>query len=486
MGKIKPDILVILTVSVCLNLCSQDHYNIEVSCKGGANLEVILGHYLGSSIVPVDTTKLNNEGNGTFNGNEALSGGLYFLYLGENKMIDIIVDEDQDFKIGFDINIPDFKVEGSTDNELFFEYRKYMLEKGAEMGRLQDVKTRSESKAAKDSVDMAMQSLNKEVEGHITKMVEANKGTFFSTFVAAARDIKMPAAPVDVGGNLTDSLFYYHYYVQHYFDQFDLSDERLMRTPIYNQKVELYISQVVFPKADSLIKAVDFLISKTENNEELFKNMLSSLMLYALRNDGGEMDEVFVHLSEDYYIPKATWAEPAFMDLLKKKTGEKRRTLRGQVAPDFEFLEVPTNHFLEAAINDDLKKDTLIGIPIKISSIDADYTVLYFWEADCGHCKEVTPVLYDRYLKSFKSKGVKVLSIQMLTGPEGKAKWIDFTNKHQLYDWINVWQPNDFEYRTVYDLRYSPVIYLLDKDKKILAKNIAPEQVKEIIELNSK
>ncbi|MBN1182959.1 MAG: DUF5106 domain-containing protein [Bacteroidales bacterium] len=480
---IKPNILVILIVSACLNLCSQDHYTIEVSIKGGANLEVILGHYLGSSIVPVDTIVLNNDGEGAFTGKEALPQGLYFLYLGENKMIDMIIADDQDFKISFSKNIPDFKIEGSKENELFFDYRNYMLSKGAEMGRLNDIQIRSNSKAAKDSIDKVMQDLNTEVVNHVTKMTDENMGTFFSTFVIGARDIPMPLAPKDKDGNLTDSLFYYHYAVEHYFDNFDLSDERLLRTPIYNEKVEMYISQVVAPRTDSLLKAVDFLLSKTENSEELFKNMLSMLMLYSLRNDYSEMDEVFVHLAEDYYLPKADWAEPDFMNLLRKKTNEKKRTLRGQIAPDFEVLEVSTDHFLKSANNADLKTDTLVGSPMMISSVNAEYTILYFWEADCGHCKEVTPKLYEMYEKSLKEKGVKIISIQMLTSPVGKTKWIDFVNKHQLYDWYNVWQPNDFEYRTVYDLRYSPVMYLLDKDHKIIAKNIAPEQVDELIEL---
>ena len=64
----------------------------------------------------------------------------------------------------------------------------------------------------------------------------------------------------------------------------------------------------------------------------------------------------------------------------------------------------------------------------------------------------------------------------------GKVKWVDFINKHQMYDWINAWNPYDYKYKIQYDVRTTPQIFILDKDKKIIGKRIGHDQVFDLIE----
>jgi len=81
-----------------------------------------------------------------------------------------------------------------------------------------------------------------------------------------------------------------------------------------------------------------------------------------------------------------------------------------------------------------------------------------------------------------------VIAISTLFGEDGKEQWADFVNEYQLYDWINAWNPYSYEYKLKFDILSTPTIYLLDKDKKIIAKKISPEHVVEIITslINSK
>ena len=67
-------------------------------------------------------------------------------------------------------------------------------------------------------------------------------------------------------------------------------------------------------------------------------------------------------------------------------------------------------------------------------------------------------------------------------GEDGKVKWTDFVNEHKLYNWINAWNPYSYDYKIKYDILSTPQIYLLDKNKKIIAKKIAVEQVEDIID----
>jgi hypothetical protein len=87
-------------------------------------------------------------------------------------------------------------------------------------------------------------------------------------------------------------------------------------------------------------------------------------------------------------------------------------------------------------------------------------------------------VLYEEYQK-LKSKDVKVVAI--CTETERK-KWTEFIIKHKL-DWYNV---ADIElhntFRSIYDITSTPVVYCLDRNKKILAKRLPVEKLSEFIE----
>jgi thiol-disulfide isomerase/thioredoxin len=107
--------------------------------------------------------------------------------------------------------------------------------------------------------------------------------------------------------------------------------------------------------------------------------------------------------------------------------------------------------------------------------------LLYFWEADCGHCKKSTPKLYEVFEK-YKDQGVEVLAVHVINSIEGKEKWIDFINEYELLDWTNCWSPHNNDFRTDYNLLSFPQLFLLDEDKKIIAKGLAPEQVGEILD----
>jgi thiol-disulfide isomerase/thioredoxin len=128
-----------------------------------------------------------------------------------------------------------------------------------------------------------------------------------------------------------------------------------------------------------------------------------------------------------------------------------------------------------------VKRNPYAGSFFNLSGEKGEYTILYFWEADCGHCKKTIPLLHS-FFNKMKDKGVKVIAVNMLGGIEGKVAWVDFVNEHKLYGWINAWNPYDFSSRDAYDVSSSNTLFLLDENMKILAKKITPEQAEAIIE----
>ena len=194
------------------------------------------------------------------------------------------------------------------------------------------------------------------------------------------------------------------------------------------------------------------------------------------------MDEVQMHIAEKYYIPGSWWSDSSFIAELKTRVERTKPLFIGKIAPDIELMSVPSSHFIEALKDTSLKRYPHVGTKITLHQIDAKYTVLIFWESDCGHCKTIVPELYDLYLNSLSDSDVKIIAISTLFGEDGKMKWSDFVNEHKLYEWINAWNPYSYEYKLTYDINSTPQIYLLDEQKKIIAKKISPDQIEDIIE----
>jgi hypothetical protein len=78
----------------------------------------------------------------------------------------------------------------------------------------------------------------------------------------------------------------------------------------------------------------------------------------------------------------------------------------------------------------------------------------------------------------------------------GKEPWLKFIREHNLKDWVHVYQTQamkDADYaagkpgfRQLYDVYQTPMLYLLDKDKRIIAKKLSYQQLDELLEVKIK
>jgi thiol-disulfide isomerase/thioredoxin len=306
---------------------------------------------------------------------------------------------------------------------------------------------------------------------------------FVARFLKATLDIVVPDPPRDANGNIIDSTWQYYYFRNHYFDNFDIADPRLLRTPLYEDKVMNYLTKVVPQIPDSLIVESDKLIEKTRSDSNLFRYMLITLFNYFGKSNYMGMDAVQIHIADKYYITDSWWSDPKFIADLKERVEKTKPLLIGKIAPDIELVQVPAEHFIKAQNDTALKKFPHVGTHFRLSQMEAEFLVLVFWEADCGHCKTSIPKLHEIYENSLKSKGIQVLAVSTLFGEDGKVKWADFINSHHLYSWINAWNPYSYDFKVQYDVLTTPQFFILDKNKKIIAKKIGVEQIEELIDV---
>jgi thiol-disulfide isomerase/thioredoxin len=234
---------------------------------------------------------------------------------------------------------------------------------------------------------------------------------------------------------------------------------------------------------DSINAETDRILDKVRNNEELFRYVLG--LCYGhfadLANKVVGMDAVFVYFAEKHFLPNATWVEKKIADNIRADIAKIKPNLIGNPAPALQLIDVPTDHFLIAKTDTAVRSSTQIGSLLALQDIKASFLVLAFWEADCGHCIKEMPVLYDSVFPRIKEKGVKIVAIQLISSVDNKRKWVDFVNQHKMYDWMNA-VPYGMDYKELFNVYSTPTIYLLDENKKIIAKKISVEQIESMID----
>ena len=458
-------------------------YEIRVKVNGLADTTVILGHYLNKSMYPDDTARLDDKGAGMFRGKKQLPGGMYLLYLPNSRYFELVMGEDQEFSITVDTTefLNTMEIKGSEENQVFLDFQKYMFALRNQADSITLNLKAEKDPVIREKLTEKLKKINADRILRIEKTSKEHSGLFVSDFLRATLDVSVPDPPRDDQGRITDSTWQYYYYRRHYFDNFNIADPRLLRTPLYEDKIMTYLTRVVPQIPDTLIRHVDYFIEKTKADSNLFRFMLITLFNHYGKSNIMGMDAVQVHIADKYYIHDSWWSDEKFITDLKSRVEKARPLLIGKIAPDAQLMLVPPEHFKSTVADTALRKFPHVGTQITLQQVKAKYLVLLFWEADCGHCKTVVPELYGVYEKSLRSLDVKVLAVSTLFGEDGKAKWVDFVNEHGLYGWLNCWNPYSYDFKLKYDIITTPQIYILDENKKIIAKKIGPEQVEDII-----
>jgi thiol-disulfide isomerase/thioredoxin len=443
-------------------------YKIDLKLDGLSDTTVYLAYHFGNKKYVRDTIKLDYSGNGTFSGKEDLPGGIYLIVLPGMNYFEILVSDSQQFGIETTVSDPlnNLKVYNSPENILFNHYQRFMAEKQSESENLQQrMRAVSEDKDSVLFYQEKFRNLDIVVKNYWNKIIQENPGSLMAKIIKGMMNVEIPDFEVPDHITNKDSLRWvlgYNYNQKHFFDNIDFSDERLLRTPVLHNRIEHYFTRMIIQSPDSIIPRAIDVIEKSRANEKVYQYVLVYLLNHYETSHIMGLDEVFVRLAEEYYLSgKAPWASQDLIDKLSTRVQRIKPNLIGRVGAD-------------------LRMQTQQGNFINLYQVDANYVILYFYEPGCGHCKTVTPQIFDIY-KKYKNKGVEVFAVYIL---DDREEWIDYTTKNN-YNWINVYDPSNASFfRHYYDIYSTPAIYMLDKNKKIIAKRIGAETVEKILQEN--
>jgi peroxiredoxin len=436
------------------------NYHIEVQLKPYANEEIHLAHYYIGNIYLNDSLRLDNNGHGVFRGDSLLPQGLYKIYLNEKNHFDFLLGADQDFSLtntSFDGQT--LKVSGAPETEEFENYvvfLKGLKDKSSEIRE----KMKTASEAEKAELRDEMSKLTPALHNYWKNISEKYPDTFLAKFLMSNYVPELDVSTLQKEIQDNDSLLLiarFNYQKEHFWDYFDYTDERFLYTPLLKPKLETWFTKVLYQNYDSVKSCVINFIENTRPNKRIFQFVTSWFLNSSVNSNIMGMDALFVDLAKKYYLSgDAFWATEESMEKIKENLLFTENNLIGMTAPE-------------------LNMESVDGDFISLNSIQAEYTMVLIFEPNCSHCKVFVPEFHDKVYEKYRDKGLDVYAIYSM---DNKKEWVDFLTKHDLYDWTNVWDKNDVSrFKILYDARMTPAVYVLDKNKKIVAKKMTVEQL---------
>lgn len=475
----------ILTTFIIVTGFSQ---TLTFTVNGLEDTEVNLVKYVGNKLYYADTANLVN-GNVSFDASKQEPGIMALLLPGQQYFEFIYNGQDVNIETKNVDYVENMVVHKSKENKIFLDYIRYMKDQ-----RMAANKLREERDALDESKVEEKAALNKTIDGmgekvlaYQNKIVKDNPKTLVAQIVKMSTDVQTPEAPESQKDNEN---YKFQYYRAHYFDNIDFTDDRLVNTPILQSKLEYFYTKMMMQHPDTIIKHILPVVDQIPEYTTMYRFFVTNITGHFEKSKIMGMDKIWNTMIHRYYcakdasgIYKGYWMDEEKLDELCKDTEKRMRIMIGDVPPNLILPDSSNNKWYS------------------LYDTKAEYTILYFWDPNCGHCKKITPKLGELYNKKFKDRNIKIFSVGKATGNDFED-WKKFIKKNKL-EFINVGVTEQLyqrakenphalipskttlesiNYQDTYDIYSTPRVFILDKDKKIIAKSLSIPQIEHMLD----
>ena len=472
--------------------------NLKFTVKNQKDTTVHLIKYFGSKKFYADTGELKN-GVVVFDGSKQANGILGLLMPGQKYFEFIYNNEDIEITTEGPDYLGNITIQKSAENTIFIPYIKFIGSQKSKMSKLGQQRASVEKESAEyKTLTEQINAINENVVNYQDNIILNHSENLVSRIVKMSTEVPIPEAPIDENGAIIDSNYRFNYYRKHYWDNVDLNNDALVNNPIFHNKLENFFGQnMMIQHWDTVTRyAFDF-CDQLNPKSKMFEYSVGWITSSFGKSKIMGMDKVYLEMLNRYYCTNnldgnspAFWVgEDKFEDLCDNLKNKLRLTIGSK----------PFNLYL---------KDTSDQVWVDFYSLKSEYTILYFWDPECGHCKKTTPKLETLYKEKFKARNIEIFSVGKAIG-EDFGKWKKFIRDNNLtfinaaitdelytdakeapekYVPLYPGEPNkpttleSLNYQNTYDIFSTPKVFLLDKDKNIIAKSISISQLEEMLD----
>lgn len=398
-----------------------------------------------------DTSLTNGDGLAVFESDEKLTGGVFLFYLSSKKAFEFLMTDENNFTVTVDTLdiMGSLTFTDSKENTAYYDFLKKYKFNEFQMGALQKKLRRKNVK--QDSVFIYKKLIiayQKQLMQFKTQTVAKNPNTFVADLIRASIGVEAPA-------NLTGKVKQV-YLKNHALDNINFSDDKLAYSNVLYINYTNYINDYGFPQTDSVIACCDTILKKASASKDVFKWSLYFLGNSFERSAITGQDKIFVHLVDEYYKKdRSWWLTEDQLKTIYKRSDALKKVFIGAVCPDFVATDSS-------------------GKEVDLHKQITKTTVLFFWSYDCSHCLQEVPKL-----KAWMKLHPEINLITACVLPD-EDEWKEKLKQFKLTGIHLIDTDRKANYLEVYSITSTPQIFVVNKDKKIIAKYIADVQ-----ELNS-
>lgn len=447
---------------------NQQNLNLKVHVNGMKSGYILLAYYFGDKQYILDTGYADIKGNITFQADTAVPGGIYILTKPGAWFTEVILTEEQNFSLDIQDTLKtaeSVKVSGSKENTSFYEHQKFIAQQSKAVEPLRAGLERAKAANKKDSVayfNKKISAIDSAVKAYKRGFTVKYPNTFMTKIIKLSDEpdfVPYEKCPKKADGTI-DSTYNYWVMRNSYWANMDWTDERLLRTPVYHNKMKTWVDRIIPQHPDSLSLHVNWLIDQTQQADLLYRYTVSVLTYQFESSKIMGFDAVFVSIAENNHMKgKCWWISDETTEKIIKHAKQLKYCLLGNQA---------VNLFLQDSA----------GKVVELGKIKADYTILVFWDPTCGHCKTEIPAIKS-YTDSLKKAGVSV-EVYAIYSELDYPTWRKYIREHN-HTWKDVCAKDEVELATAkyyYEVYSTPTLYVMDANKKIIAKRLDDKGLK--------
>jgi len=496
-------ILLVALTSILISFCSITLHAQQTHTLKGTAIDMIgskveLLDFYGDKNRPVSSIVVDKKGLFQFQFNEDSPIGMYRLRFENGRQIDVIYNSKD---IELSITKPNVQagryslfdgidILSSSDSRLYYEFLKTLdlrRKRTALLNQLRllyppskdkgDTDTTVVPKAGsfRDQIDGEMSILHNGFEAYIQQLIAGNPGSYAAKII---QTMKTPVLNVAMLGDVLKE-----WQREHFWDNLDFSDAALLHSPVVPSKIFEYITLCKNDQIDreeqemAFIEAVDDILFKAQADDTVFSVVLD---IVTRRFERSEYELVLTYITENYILSdngcedsERVVSEDRASELRDRVEAIKRMAV-GNPAPE---IEMPQQGIFDIKI----VEGTVVpaaGLQINLSSISAENTLVLFWASRCPHCTSLLSSLKGIYAK-YKDKGLEIVAISI---DKERTAWQDAITNGQ-YSWINYSELTGWEGKAAkeYGVWSTPRMYLLDREKNIVAKPASVSELEKAI-----
>ncbi len=430
-------VLILINTSISI-FAQKNFYEIQFKISPIKNKPIYFGYHFGNNQYVTDTIYLNNLSEGLLK-KENLPRGIYFIALSNMKMVNFIIDKPGQYRLSTDTLklLRNLTIDNNLENEVFISYQ---IKLNDYKNKIRNIEARiANSSDSTDILNQQIEEKKSEWKQYVQSLITHYPNLFATKIIQSLQSNE------------------FTFDVKTYFNNIDFADESLLFTPVFSTVIDNFFSSLpglTIKNIDSLYQAIDYILMSSLKNptvyEELAKYMISQ---FDLTGDYPNTD-AFYYISDKYFLTDLIpWVNDGFKVRLSRYIQKLKTVTIGQTFPDLTLN----------TLNNQVKT-----IPEKNNK----YSVIIFWNPECDHCIE-----YLRKLKNVLNTNQNKIDVYCILTATNVDEWKKVIQK-EAFPWVHLYDKkllNDFvEELFLYN---TPQVFVIDKDKRIVAKDIMPEAI---------